>query len=128
VASAISPPAVEEQEIQILTAEQIDLVVHKLQHHPLYEIAMVDLDTGVRRGELLAIGLSDVELERVTVRVERSLEETKDGLRFKPPKTKRGKRTITLPPNAVVVLREHRRKRRLAQGLGKPDKGTRLFA
>jgi integrase len=101
VASAISPPKVEEEEIEILTAEQIDLVVRKLQGHPLYEIAMVDLDTGMRRGELLALRLSDVDLERATVRVERSLEETKGGLRFKPPKTKRGRRTITLPPNAV---------------------------
>src|SRR5262249_4633398 len=44
---------------------------------------------------------------------------------------RRGKRTIALPPNAVAVLREHRRKlleRCLAQGVGKPDKDTLLFA
>jgi integrase len=131
VAGAISPPKVEEEEIEILTAEQIDLVVRKLQGHPLYEIAMIDLDTGMRRGELLALRLSDIDLERATMRVERSLEETKEGLRFKPPKTKRGRRTIMLPSNAVAVLREHRRKlleRRLAQGLGKPNEGTLLFA
>jgi len=64
------------------------------------------------------------------VRIERSLEETKSGLRFKPPKTKHGKRTISLPPNAVAVLREHRRKlleTRMALGLGKPYADALLF-
>jgi hypothetical protein len=64
------------------------------------------------------------------VRVERSIEETKEGLRFKAPKTKHGKRTISLPANAVAVLREHRRKlleTRLALGLGKPDADALLF-
>lgn len=58
------------------------------------------------------------------------IEETKAGLRFKAPKTAHGKRTISLPPNAVAVLREHRRKlleTRMALGLGKPDADTLLF-
>src|SRR5215831_264333 len=48
----------------------------------------------------------------------------KDGLRFKPPKTEHGKRTIGL------VLRDHRRKllkTRMAPGLGKPHGDTLLF-
>jgi integrase len=91
---------------------------------------VVDLATGMRRGELLALRLSDVDLDGATVRIERSLEETKNSLRFKQPKTKHGRRTISLPPNAVAVLRERRRKlleTRLALGLGKPDADTLLF-
>ena len=130
VASVISPPKVEEEEIRILTADQIVTVIERLVGHPLYEIAVVDLATGVRRGELLAMRLSDVDLDEAKIRIERSLEETRNGLRFKPPKTKHGKRTISLPPNAVTVLREHRRKlleTRLALGLGKPNADTLLF-
>ena len=52
----------------------------------------------VRNGWNPALRLSDVDLDAATVRVERSLEETKDGLRFKAPKTKHGKRTVALPP------------------------------
>jgi integrase len=130
VATIISPPKVEEQEIEILTAGQIAQVIDKLAGHPLYEIAVVDLATGMRRGEILAVRLSNVDLEGAKIRVERSLEETKEGLRFKPPKTAHGKRTISLPPNAVTLLREHRRKlleTRMAWGLGKPDADTLLF-
>jgi integrase len=131
VASAISPPTVKEEEIEILTADQIDLVIGKLAGHHLHAIVVVELATGMRRGELLALRLSDIDPDGATVRIERSLEETKEGLRFKPPKTERGKRTISLPANAVSVLREHKRKlleTRMALGLGRPDDNTLLFA
>jgi integrase len=130
VAAVISPPKVTEEEIEILTEDQINLVIDKLAGHPLYEIAVVDLATGMRRGELLALRLSDVDLDRATVRIERSLEETREGLRFKAPKTANGKRTISLPANAVAVLRDHRQKlleTRMALGLGKPNADTLLF-
>ena len=76
----------------------------------------------MRRGELLGLQWGDVGLNAGTLRVERSLEETKAGLRFKPPKTKRGRRNITLPPDAVAMLRTHKIKQlqvRLVLGLGK---------
>ncbi|MGC1347130.1 MAG: site-specific integrase, partial [Methyloceanibacter sp.] len=52
------------------------------------------LATGMRRGELLALQWCDIDLDRATLRVERSVEETRRGLRVKPPKTKRGRRNI----------------------------------
>ena len=130
VASIKSPPTVEEDEVEILTAEQMTVVIDKLVGHPLYEIVVIALATGMRRGELLALRLSDLDLDAATISVDRSLEETKAGLRFKLPKTKRGRRTISLPPDAVAVLREHRRKlleTRLALGLGKPDSEMLIF-
>jgi hypothetical protein len=84
--------------------------------------AVLDLATGMCRGEILV--LSDVDLDGATVRVERSLEETGAGLRFKGPKTQHGKRTHFSAAEAVAVLCEHRRKRleiRTARGLGRPD-------
>jgi integrase len=87
----------------------------------LHPIASLALATGLRRGELLALEWGDIDLERAVLRVERSLEETKAGLRIKPPKTKRGRRNLTLPLEAVTMLREHRgqqRELRLALGQG----------
>ena len=124
VAGAISPPKVETQDIEILTAEQIAFVLDKLQGHQLYPIAALALATGARRGELLAIQLGDLDLEGASLRIERSLEETATSLRFKPPKTQHGRRTISLPAHAVAVLRSHWRQQleyRIALGLGKPE-------
>ena len=60
----------------------------------------------------MALRLADVDLDAAAA--ERSLEETNEGLRFKAPKTKHGKRTISLPAMAL--------------GLGKPNSDTLLFA
>jgi len=95
----------------------------KLAGHPLYAICVLGLATGMRRKKLLALRIGDVDFDGASV--ERSLEDTaKRLLRFKPPKSKHGRGTISLPPSAVVVLRTHWRLQlelRLALRLGKPD-------
>ena len=126
VAEIRRPPKVEEREIEILAPEQIADVLAKLEGHTLFPIVSLALAT-MRRGELLGLQWGDIDLDRGVLRVERSLEETKAGLRFKPPKTKRGRRNITLPPDAVAMLRAHKVKQlelRLVLGLGKIEPST----
>lgn len=121
VAMIRKPPKVEQTEMEILSPDEITLVLTALEGHALHSVASLALATGMRRGELLALQWNDIDLDGATLRVERSLEETKAGLRVKPPKTKRGRRNITLPPEAVTMLRAHRKKQielRLALGQG----------
>jgi integrase len=130
IASAIKPPKVEAKESRILTGDEIGMVLRGLHGHMLHPIAVLALATGMRRGELLALRWSDVDFDGATCRVERSLEKTKAGLRFKKPKTKHGRRVISLPPNAVEVLRAHRRmqlEQRLALGQGKHEPDALVF-
>ncbi len=125
VASLVSPPPVRNNEIEILREQEIALVLNKLRGRSLYIIVSFGLATGMRRGELLALRWRDVDLDGGKVTVERSLEQTKAGLRFKSPKTKSGLRTISIPPSTVTDLRAHWKEQleqRLALGLGKaPD-------
>lgn len=84
----------------------------------------------MRRGELLALRWQDVDLDRSRVTVARSLEQTKAGLRFKEPKTKKGRRTITLPASAVADLRTHWREQqeiRMRLGAGKSPPESLVF-
>lgn len=122
VASAVKPPKVGEAEIESLTADQISVVLKALEgHYPLQPIAVLALSSGARRGEILALRWGDVDLVASTVRIERSLEQTRAGLRFKLPKTKHGRRVVALPPIILEALRAHRRRQlelRLALGLG----------
>ncbi len=76
----------------MLTEDQVHNVLQKLRGRPMYMLAAVGLSTGLRRGELLALRRKDVDLDAPSIRVERSLEQTKAGLRFKEPKTKHGRR------------------------------------
>jgi integrase len=121
VAGVHRPPKVEDGEIEILSPEQISTVRARLEGHTLLPIVELALATGMRRGELLGLQWGDVDLDAGTLRVERSLEETKSGLRPKPPKTKRGRRNVSLPSEAVAMLRAHKAQRmrlRLNIGMG----------
>jgi len=131
VAHVIRPPAIDAAEIRILNADEITGMLAALAGHWLYPIASLALATGMRRGELCGLPWGAVDLETATVRVERSLEETAAGLRFKSPKTRAGRRTISLPASTVETLRAHRRAQmegRLAIGLGRPDGSDLVFA
>jgi integrase len=125
VASLVAPPPVTAGEIETLSAEQVHIALARLKGRSIYPIYVLALATGMRRGELLALRWSDVDLNGALLRVEQSLEQTKAGLRFKSPKTKHGRRSITLPASAVAILRDHwkaQQEMRLRLGQGKaPD-------
>lgn len=126
--AGITPPKVaREGEIEILNETQIKDVLAKLRGHDLFPLVFLGLSTGMRRGELLALRWCDIDLDGSRLTVERSVEQTKSGIRFKSPKTKYGRRTIALPASAVAELRAHRKDQaeaRLKAGLGRlPDDG-----
>jgi integrase len=124
------PPKPDDREMKILTADQIADVRQKLQGNGLLPIVELALATGMRRGELLALRWGDVDLDAAALGVERSVEETRTGLRIKPPKTKRGRRNISLPPEAVSLLRAHKVQQmeiRIALGQGRPINETLVF-
>lgn len=64
--------------------------------------------SGVRIGEALALRWSDVDLERTTAAVRRSLQRTPEGPVFTPPKSARSRRQVLLTPTAIAALRRHR--------------------
>jgi integrase len=130
VVSLVSPPRVASTEIEIIREDEIKTVLQKLRGRSMYMIATLGLATGMRRGELLALRWQDIDLDAGKLRVERSLEQTKAGLRFKAPKTKHGRRTITIPPSIVAELRQHwkeQQERRLALGTGKAPADALVF-
>jgi integrase len=132
VGTMVDAPRVRSHEIKVLSPIEVQTVLQKLRGRSLYPIASVALATGMRRGELLALRWQDVDLDGATLKVERALEQTKrGGLVFKPPKSRYGRRTITLPPSTVTELRVHRKaqaEQRLGLGLGKAPEDALVFA
>jgi len=142
--AAAEPPRVVRPEIRILSPDEIKAVLSALrapaprpgqkakpENHPLYRVAIIGLATGLRRGEIAALRWSDVDIEAGKIRIERSLEQTNAGLAFKPPKTKAGRRMISVPASVVAELRAHWREQqeqRLAFGLGKASPDDLVFA
>lgn len=117
-------------EMPILNEAQIREVLSKLRGRPMFMIAVLGVATGMRRGEMLALRWRDVDLEGAVLDVRRSLEQTKEGLRFKPPKSAHGRREISLPANLIAELRTHKAAQlaqRMALGLGKMPEHALVF-
>jgi integrase len=101
-------PRVEKAELKTLSAEQARRLLDGMRSNRIYWPVLLALASGARRGEILALRWRDVDLDRGSVAITRSLEETKVGLRFKAPKTDRT-RGVLIPAFAVAELRRHKR-------------------
>jgi integrase len=86
-------------------------------HAALWRLAVL---VGLRKGELLGLQWSDLDIARRTLTVRRTLTIDKENRPILgAPKTKAGKRTITLPPSCVSALQPHRRAQQAVRsGLG----------
>jgi integrase len=129
-AAIAKPPRGQTHEIEVITVEQAQKILRCLRGRSLYPIIALALATGMRRGELLALRWSDVDLDAGRIQVERSLEQTKAGLRIKEPKTKHGRRGIKVPPSVVAELRTHwtqQQQHRLKLGLGRAGDSDLVF-
>jgi len=129
-AAVAKPPRGQAREIEIITVEQAQKILHCFRGRSLYPIIALALATGMRRGELLALRWNNVDLDAGRIQVERSLEQTKAGLRIKEPKTKHGRRGIRVPPSVVAELRAHwtqQQQHRLKLGLGRAGNDDLVF-
>ena len=122
-ASSVSPPKVASSEMAILTAGEVKLVLAALAETSIYPQVVILLSTGMRRGESAGLRWSDIDLGAGKLCVERSIEKTgAGGLRVKSPKTKNGRRTISIPAGAIAVLKQHRKAQlelRMELGIGR---------
>lgn len=107
-ADNVDPPKAEHSEIEILEPEHVEGILIAIRRTRLLAPVIVALNTGLRRGELLALRWKDIDFEGTALTVRQSLEETGAGLRFKEPKSRRSRRTVALPAAAVDTLRHHK--------------------
>jgi integrase len=110
----------------------IELLRERNHGRQLIVPAMVSLFTGMRLGEMLALRWGRVDLDRKIIEVREALEETKAyGIRFKAPKSKAGRRDITLPDLLLETLRDFRKEQlelRVKLGAGRLADDGLLFA
>src|SRR5262249_47691474 len=107
-AGAVSKPKEPAREMLFLTPEQVKILLAAAQDQRCYPLLVLALATGCRQGELLALTWEDIDLQKGSLTVRRSLAQTDHGFEVKEPKTAAGRRTIALPDLAVSVLTAHK--------------------
>ena len=129
-AAQVKPPRPTSDEIKILTKPEITVLLDMANVSLLHTMILVAVTTGIRRGELLALRWSDIDVKASRLTVNQAMQRTKGVLEFKPPKTKTSRRTITLATATIEGLQTHYKQQleeRLKLGMGRPAKDNLVF-
>ena len=105
-------PKAEEIDIRVLTEEEIPKLLDALSDAPpqYSVITQLALLLGARRGEICALRWSDIDFEKGTLSIKRTVQSIPGiGLVFNAPKTRRGKRCLRIGADCVELLQEYRR-------------------
>lgn len=119
VAKAVRPARLGRQERRALTVDEAKAFISAIEGNRLEAFFLVAMSTGLRRGELLGLSWSSVDLAARVVVVDRALQRVEGELRFVAPKTFGSRRQVPLPLFAVRALEAHRARQnaeRLAAG------------
>ncbi|MFR6695308.1 MAG: tyrosine-type recombinase/integrase [Dysosmobacter sp.] len=89
--------------MKTLTADQLSAFFQEARDSGVYELYYLDLATGLRRGELLGLKWTDVDLDRGVLKIQRAISR-QNGKVVEAPLRKQKR----LPHTAVVGRRDRR--------------------
>lgn len=107
-ADFVSPPKQRKYKAEVYNTDEVAKLLHCAKGTAMELPLMLDLETGLRRGELLALKWSDIDWEARTLTVERNLVCINGEHQFGSPKTKSGNRKLLLSESLIEKLRQHR--------------------
>ncbi|MDX3853334.1 site-specific integrase [Streptomyces sp. AK02-01A] len=91
-----------------LTADEARQFLTAARRHRLHALFELALHTGLRKGELLGLRWEDLDLDRSTAAIRRTLQRTNTGgLTTLPTKTRASERRIALPARCLQSLKHH---------------------
>ena len=111
VASIADAPSAPRREFRTLSPEEASRLLKAALSDRLYALYVLALTCGMRQGELLGLRWKDLDLSGAVLHVRQQVCRMAGEWHYSEPKTKAGRRTISLSGSAVEALRE----RRLAQ-------------
>jgi integrase len=107
-AAGVKKPKVERRPMRPLEADEARRFLGATRADRLAALYDLELDAGLRPGELFALHGPDVDRQTGEVFVHRSLEEINGRHRLKEPKTEAGRRRVMLAPRTLASLEAHR--------------------
>ena len=118
-------PQLEKKEMKILPQEKIGLYLAEAEKRGLLAAFYLELTTGLRRGELLALQWTDLDIENRTLSVTKQVNRINGELVVSPPKTRNSIRTLAIPQQAVdLLIAEHKKHPRNPYLFPSPKTGT----
>ncbi|WP_211210872.1 tyrosine-type recombinase/integrase [Sporichthya polymorpha] len=129
-AKAARSPSLAKPERRVLTVEEAKRLLTAAASNRLEGVLVVALTLGLRRGEILGLRWSDVDLDNRVLHVRQAVQRAGGSLRIVEPKTHRSRRVLPIPAVAVPAFERQRARQaaeRLAAGPAWQDNGL-VFA
>jgi len=106
----IEAPTPTDKEMKILCPDDVSKFFSVVQEAPwpCYYLFYAMLFTGLRRSEALAVIWADVDLDLCRLQVRQTLHRLASGYVISPPKTRKSRRQVDLPPSLALLLRNYR--------------------
>ena len=101
-------PVTRPKEMQVLTGEEIQRLLIQAKEDGCFELLLLELSTGLRRGEILALQWDDLDFRTGVLRVERQVQRIRGKLVVSQPKTRASSRSILLPTPVLKILEQYR--------------------
>jgi integrase len=98
-------PKLERKEMKILPLESLGAFFEEARRSGVFELYYIDLATGLRRGELLGLKWSDIDLDKGIIHVRRQILRQNGKVIEAPLKTKNSYRSIAIGADAIKVLK-----------------------
>jgi len=126
VADIADPPSIgsSSRKMSVWSAEQLREFLTNLAGHDMYVLFYLSANTGMRRGELLGLRWSNIDLDSFRLRVNQQIVSVEYELIADDLKTPTSRRTIDLDERTVAVMPKHRRQQiedQLANGVRVDD-------
>ena len=99
-------PPKKSREMQVLSPEEMQRFLIQARYDGYFEILLLALTTGMRRGEIMALQWDDLNFNTGELNIRRQVYYVKGEMIISEPKTKSSVRTIILPKSVVNVLAE----------------------
>ncbi|MEE9136229.1 MAG: site-specific integrase, partial [Gammaproteobacteria bacterium] len=106
-ASAAEPPKPVKKEFRVLDGNETAALLEAAKGLRLYAPVMLAVTTGLRRGEVVGLKWSDIDLKEPALRVRRAIGQVNGKISVKPPKTEKSRRTVVLLNQTVRDLKRH---------------------
>ena len=94
--------------MQILSPEEIQRLLIQAKEDGCFELLLLELSTGLRRGEICALQWDDLNFNTGELQVKRQVHRVKGELAVSEPKTKASNRSVILPPPVLMVLSDYK--------------------
>ena len=103
-------PPKKAKEMQVLTREEMQRFMAQAKADGYFELFLLELCTGMRRGEIVALQWDDLNMQTGELHICRQATTVHGNIHICAPKTKSSIRTVILPPDIVKILAEYKKR------------------